>query len=253
MVLAFAIAVATMMEGATGQSAGAEVVTDTAGNSCGGSEAELTEAVTVTVRGYTKATWDNRTETLFGNGVAAMLVGGQIGDLRLKPRTKILYTRASGSSNLLVAFCVALYPSADLIDGFQLTMDLSEESTLGYFSGASGGMTFSDVTNAVTAECTVVGDIGDVLKEIDWMVVGSIFAVTGLVLLGGAIVCLVSGCGEKQAPPQIIISGGGPLDVSTARTRYVREVMQPGADYKGQVQVDLGMGLKADTTLHTHL
>ena len=198
-------------------------------------------------------TWDNTTESLFGKGVAAMLVGGLIESGRLTPRTKILHTRESGSSNIRVAFCVSLYPSEDLVDGYQLTADLSEESRLGYFSGASGGMKISDVTNGVTEECTVVGDPGNVLKEIDWMVVGAIIAVTGLVFLGGAIVCLVSGCGKKQPPPTIIISGGGPLDVSTARTRYVREVMQPGADHKGQVQVDLGMGLKANTTLHTHL
>jgi len=250
--LASAIAASVLIEGAAGLADESTVDVGEELFTCGGSEAELTEAVTVTVSGYSQATWDNVSEALFENGVAAMLVGGQVDGGRLRPKAKILYTRESGNSNVLVAFCVALFPSEDLIDGHQLTMDLSESSRLGYFSGASGGMTFSDVTNGVTADCTVTGDTAEVLKEIDWMVVGAIIAVTGLVLFGGAIVCLVAGCGKKKEAPTIIISGG-PMDVTTARTRYVREVMQPGPGMKGQASVDLGMGLNANTTLHTHL
>lgn len=197
--------------------------------------------------------WNNRTEALFKNGVVAILTGGTNGGGRLRPSPKVLHVRNADGA-LRVAFCVSLFPSDDLVDGDQLYMDLSDLQRAQFFTGASGGMTFADVTNGVYDGCTVTGDSVELETEIDWMVVGSIIAVTGLILVTALIICLVTGCGKKRdLPPVIVVASGGPQDLATARTRYVREVMQPGTDHKAEVQVDLGMGLQAGTTLHTHL
>ena len=203
-----------------------------------------------------------KVEEAFTESIAAMVLGDTTTAV-VAPIPTILYTRQSGLDVQVVLY-VTLFPTADLLSGFRLRQALTDKSKISYYIGAgndSPTFTEKSTVSGPTIDCrpAAAGDVQEVEKVIDWSVVGTIFAVLGLVILGSALVCVASGCGrvvqEQRLPavatPHTQAQESDTYVVATARTKYVRELIAPSGPT--DTIVDLGMGLNSNTTLHTHL